>query len=244
MDAMDVLWTGGWDSTFRVLELAVIENKRVQPHYIVGPYHSLAQEVIAMTRIRQRVRDTFPTRAANLLPVNMVWGESIPRDEEINRCFQRLKTLVHIGGQYEQLAYFGRYTGKELELCIEKLSGFNADLLLFRDFIRPLLIGKGHECRIEGPLPEPAIKMFTYFRFPVCHLTKAEMRAISEDQGFSDIMELTWFCHYPKHGLPCGKCRPCLMAPATGIKYTFYQQTMWDKISEVKKQLLQRKKPS
>jgi hypothetical protein len=225
-----------------------MEDRSVQPHYIVGPYQSLSQEVIAMTRIRDRLINHFPVKARNLLPVNMVWGESIPREEDIKRWFQRLKEMVHIGDQYEVLANFSRNM-KEPELCLEKdlfspppalVSDHRAELVLFRDFIRPLLKGTGHECRVEGPFPEPAAKMFKYFRFPLSQLTKAEMRKISEEHDFFDIMELTWFCHYPKHGLPCGKCRPCQIASLTGIRYTFYEQTLGDKIHDLRKHFLGR----
>ncbi len=206
-----------------------------------------------MTKIRDRLQTKFPARATELLPVNMIWGESIPKDEEINRWFQRLSGLVHIGGQYKILANFARNCSCELELCVEKdafltippsdlMADHSAELLLFRDFVGPSLNGKGHECRVEGPFPEPAVEMFKYFRFPVSHLTKAEMRTISEEKDFFDIMELIWFCHYPKQGLPCGKCRPCQIAPATGIEYTFYQPTALDKIGEMKKHVLKRKK--
>jgi len=238
MDIFNVLWTGGWDSTYRVLELLLIEDQGVRPYYVVAPQPSLAHEILAMTQIRHRLEAGFPDQAARLLPVELVHYEAIPMDEEISGWFQRMKSLVHIGNQYEGLARFAKYNVTEPELCIESITLFDAELLLFRDFVRPLLRGKGHECRIVGPFPEPAVQMFKYFRFPISHLTKADMRRISEEHGFSDIMKLTWFCHFPKNGLPCGKCRPCVMAPATGLEYTFYQENAWDKINNMRKRFL------
>jgi len=242
MDVINVLWTGGWDSTYRVLELLLIENQSVRPYYVVAPHPSLAHEILAMAQIRHRIEVSFPDQAARLLQVQLVHCEAVPQDEEITKWFHRMKSLVHIGNQYEGLALFAKYYVTEPELCIERVSSFDEGLLIFRDFVRPLLRGKGHECRIEGPFPEPAVQMFKYFRFPITHLTKADMRKISEEEGFLDIMKLTWFCHFPKNGLPCGKCRPCLMAPASGLEYPFYKDSVWDKIAGVRNRFLFRPK--
>jgi len=186
MDPVNVLWTGGWDSTYRVLELLLIEDHIVRPYYIVNPKRkSIAYEIIAMAQIRHRIEAAFPDQAVKLLPVELVHSEAILQDEEITRCYQRMKTLVRIGSQYKELARFAKYNVTEPELCIEKISDFDTEL--FRDFVWPLLKGEGHEARIEGPFPEPAIEMFKYFRFPINHLTKADMRKISEEKGFFDI---------------------------------------------------------
>lgn len=233
MDAINVLWTGGWDSTYRVLDLLLIENQRVRPYYIVDPDRlSIANEIIAMTRIQHHIQISFPARAPGLLPVEFVHLESIRADEEISRWHQRLATRVHIGTQYDWLARFAKHHVTEPELCIEHIT--MGDTELFRNFVRPVLRGEGHACRAEGPFPEPGIQMFTYFRFPIIHLKKAEMRKLSEKHGFSDILELTWFCHTPRKGLPCGKCRPCLLASESGFHYTVYQSSAWDMINSLR----------
>jgi hypothetical protein len=234
MGEINILWSGGWDSTYRVLELILIENQTVRPHYIVNSnLKSLPNEIIAMTRIRDHIKAAFPDQAARLLPVEFIHLEAIPPDEEITKLFQQLKSKIHIGKQYEWLARFAKHNAKELELCVER----NPDTStqgIFHNSVRPLLKGTGHECKIEGPLPDPALQIFTYFRYPLMlRLTKADMRAIAEEHGFIDIMKLTWFCHYPKNGLPCGHCRPCSLAHHTGFEYTFYQPTVWDKTHDL-----------
>lgn len=37
MQTHHLLWTGGWDSTFRVLQLLLCSRDAVQPHYIIDP---------------------------------------------------------------------------------------------------------------------------------------------------------------------------------------------------------------
>lgn len=232
MDEINVLWTGGWDSTYRILELLFIENHPVRPYYIVDPNRkSLAYEIIAMTRIRTHLQITSPAQSNKLLPTEMVLTEAIPPDTEISGRFYRLESKVRIGSQYDWLARFAKSTGKELELCVEKNAVTYSEL--FREIIAPLLRGQGHFCRIEGPFLDPDAQLFTYFRFPVIHLSKEDMRIISEKQGFFDIMRLTWFCLTPRKGFPCGECRPCSIAPQSGLEYPFYPAKTGEKIIRV-----------
>ncbi len=43
------------------------------------------------------------------------------------------------------------------------------------------------------------------------------MGAIAVQEGFDDLLQLTWFCHRPVLGLlPCGTCRPCVLARQNG----------------------------
>jgi hypothetical protein len=234
MEEINILWSGGWDSTYRVLELLLIENQKVHPYYIVDPMRkSIPNEIIAMTLINHRIQTTFPDQAARLMPAELIHLEAIPPDEEITGWFNYLGSKIHIGAQYEWLPRFAKHKANKLELCVER----NPDTStqgIFHNSVRPLLKGTGHECKIEGPLPDPALQIFTYFRYPLMlRLTKADMRAIAEEHGFIDIMKLTWFCHNPRNGLPCGHCRPCSLAHHTGFDYTFYQPTVWDKTHDL-----------
>ena len=57
------------------------------------------------------------------------------------------------------------------------------------------------------------MQLFKYFRLPIAHLTKLDMKAIAEKYNFIDIMNRTWSCFTPKYEddliIPCGKCSPC-----------------------------------
>ena len=213
MDTINVLWTGGWDSTYRVLELLVMENQTVRPYYIVDPgRRSIANEIIAMARIRHYIETTFPTQAARLLPTEMVYLDAIPPDDEITGWIRQLASRTHVGSQYDWLARFAKYNATELELCAVRFAPVHSGL--FGDYIVPLLVGKGHSCRIEGPFLEPGTEAFKYFRFPTIHLTKGEIRILSEKQGFIDGMKLTWFCLDPQRGtslraVPALQSGPC-----------------------------------
>jgi hypothetical protein len=52
-----LLWTGGWDSTFRLIELARA-GEEVQPHYLVDVWRkSVRHEFLAMDSIRRMIAD-------------------------------------------------------------------------------------------------------------------------------------------------------------------------------------------
>ena len=49
-----LLWTGGWDSTFRLLYHVLIDKQPVQPIYFINPdRQSLREELKSMALIRK-----------------------------------------------------------------------------------------------------------------------------------------------------------------------------------------------
>lgn len=47
------------------------------------------------------------------------------------------------------------------------------------------------------------------------------MKSWAEDRGLMEIMNLTWFCHNPMNGKPCGQCNPCKYTIEEGLTYRF-----------------------
>ena len=48
-------------------------------------------------------------------------------------------------------------------------------------------------------------------------MTKRHMQAEARLSGFDDLMNLTWFCHRPRKGAPCGTCNPCIYTIEEGL---------------------------
>jgi hypothetical protein len=68
-----LLWTRGWDSTFRLLAALLIERRAVRPFYMVdGLRHrpGVPEERQAMRRIRQLIAHWHPEAAPHLLPTS------------------------------------------------------------------------------------------------------------------------------------------------------------------------------
>lgn len=98
-----VFWTGGWDSTYRVVELSR-RPVTIRPVYVREPTRKSAHlELRAMERISSNLAARPGTRAS-LEPVTVVDYESLPVDEAVSRSYAAMCERVRLGSQYEYLA--------------------------------------------------------------------------------------------------------------------------------------------
>jgi hypothetical protein len=66
-----LLWTGGWDSTFRLIDLALTRKFRVQPYYLLDvSRRSTGHELLAMTRLRDLLERRDVAVRDRLLPIH------------------------------------------------------------------------------------------------------------------------------------------------------------------------------
>ncbi len=105
----------------------------------------------------------------------------------------------------------------DLELSIETRSpGF------FNSYVKPYIIrvkdGDSFNFQLQENLPNPEIKFFKYFRYPIHELSKLDLQKLAIGHQFIDIMNYTWFCHSPQNGVPCGVCSPCRITMAEGLR--------------------------
>jgi 7-cyano-7-deazaguanine synthase len=191
-----LLWTGGWDSSFRLMQLTLVEGRPVQPIYLLSPGRSsTVQEIRAMDTIREGV--TARLREPGLLaPTEVhVWSH-YPPGPRLQSLFDSIEARQHIGIQYLHLA------------AVAEARGWNG-----------VEIGVLQADR-WGPLDEPPLaELFRYWSFPLFNMEKEEMREVARQHGFLDLLLQRWFCHRPLRGKPCGMCRPCLAANRDGIAF-------------------------
>jgi hypothetical protein len=208
-----LLWTGGWDSTYRLLSLVLIERRAVQPYYVLDDATlrpSVPAERNAMARIRDQLRERAPHAARLIHPTIECNLHEIGPNAEITQQFERSLRSAFIGGQYEWLARF----------CVERgIDGL--ELSIHRDDrARELLEDLIDESRMQlAPrhAGDPRYELFKYFRFPLFDKTKRQMREESQSARFDELMQLTWFCHRPVKGEPCGRCNPCIYTIQEGL---------------------------
>lgn len=206
-----VLWTGGWDSTFRVLDLALREGKRVQPHYILDPGRvSTMYELRAVDQIRLAAnRRCGEDRIGE--PRRIHLDEIIVADR-IREAQQELAARHHIGDQYAYLvAYAEQYRLDSLELCVHVDD-------------RAYALAKAGSSLSEDEHNDANARgvgsYLSRFAFPVLELSKTDMLRAAQHCGFADLMALSWFCHLPTaSGRPCGFCRPCRWTVSEGLPY-------------------------
>lgn len=219
-DAINLLWTGGWDSTFRLLSLLLIHNKTVQPYYLIDLGRpSFGREIQAMHEIKEMVFQRKPAARDLLRPIFYRELSDIPADAAIDAQLERLKTQNHLGNQYGFIARFAHSMGlNDLELSIHRDDKAHV-------FVAPHAEPIGSESGADDAVytlqshpNDPDLELFRPFRFPLLDMTKLQMLKVAQERGFADIMESTWFCFWPtRKGRPCGICPPCRYTLEEGL---------------------------
>ena len=217
MDTAHVLWTGGWDSSFRVLDLVLVRHTTVQPWYIIDEKRaSSGKEIDTMLALRARIAERDADAAARLLPTRYCEKNALPADPLIKSQFHRLTKQAKLGTQYKWLADFAvAECLDELELSVHREDKAHAFL---EPNVRLADTSYGPTYRLQEPVDDPDVMLFKRFRFPLLDWTKPEMATYAAKHDFEDLMEHTWFCHAPKGGRPCGMCPPCGFTMAEGLK--------------------------
>ena len=212
----NILWTSGWDSTFQLVRSLINDTSEIQPIYLIDESRSsTAMELLAMKRIKQQIRTDLPARADSLLPVRFVAVSDLADNERIAVAFAEVRKRRQIGTQYEWLGRFCCQFGvSDLQLCIHKDDRAHdalQNLVEHRD-------GTLQNYRVtEKHAGTQEYELFKYYSFPVFDLSKREMQSIAQELGFTAIMKLTWFCHAPRDGMPCGICGPCRFTIEEGL---------------------------
>lgn len=225
IEPVNLLWTGGWDSTFRLAQLILILKKKVQPYYIIDSNRkSLRQEIIAIEKITKMLFEKEATAKKLLLPIKFSLTSEIRINQNISSTYKRLKVLSSIGSQYDWLARFCFDNSiSNMELCIEKEENGRAYRII-KDCI-VLLNTETYSSYIVDKKFEQTdtYELFKFFSFPIIHISKSEMAEIARDYDFIEILHASWFCHNPlKNSVPCGTCNPCIdhMKSNLGFRFT------------------------
>ncbi len=209
---VNIFWTGGWDSTFRVMQLLIEEKRKVQPHFVVRGQASVGKEITTMIDIRRELFRNYPVTRDLLLPTEYIDVRNIIEKQEITNAVNYIKKRQEFAQQYD---FCSRYCFQndidDMEMCIHKDD--KAHKLL-----APYL--ENSTWKINGEKTEKGQKaydVFQYYRFPLFSMTKLDMKKIAKSCGWLDLLEMTWFCASPYKGKPCGFCGPCTYVIDEGL---------------------------
>jgi len=215
-----VLWTGGYDSTFRIAELSRYDII-IQPYYLSDrKRRSEAFEMHAISEITSVIERNPETRC-RILPLEIHKVSEFKPDREIVEAYDRLRSVSYIGPQYVWLAQFAK-SNPGLELCIEKLaSESGATYCISRNGeLRKINSGDlAYWVLDQENSNKDILTIFGSMHFPIIQISKMEMLDGYRIMGFSEILEKTWFCHTPVRGEPCGVCNPCRHAIQEGLGF-------------------------
>lgn len=218
VNPVNLLWTGGWDSTFRLLQLLLLQRIEVAPIYLQdGTRASTMTELETIARIGARLREEHPHTRALLRPLRIADAADVAGDADIDAALGEVRKRVYIGSQYAWLAAFCKRNGlADIELCVHVDDKVQA---LLRDFVAESEHPSGYPTVRVDPRREGSaeFELFRYFSFPVFRIDKLGMARQAEEEGWSAYMDMTWFCHSPVRGKPCGVCGPCVYTIEEGL---------------------------
>lgn len=215
-ESIDLLWTGGWDSTFRLLQILLEEKRKVQPFYVIDPErNSTGVEIQSMHRVKNILNQKYPHTRALFSPTKYINLESIEPDEAITNAYETLKKYVPLGNQYEWLPRFCKqHNYHAVELAIENIENKEDRWPNYPYFKNNFSDEPDRRSEKEHLIYSTSKTLFQYFSFPIIHLTKKETFSIAQRNGWLPILGKTWFCYQPLYvpfrGLtPCGNCITC-----------------------------------
>lgn len=223
MKKVNILWTGGWDSTYRVLSLM---NKPVsiQPYYLKGKRKTEDRELKAIETITEDIRN-HPSTKCELLDLIVVNISDVPLDDEVTRAYYNILRTDSFGSQYDWLGRFAK-TIKNLEINMHKDDTAN----FFKKYGELI---KKYDDEIgdyyvldQNKSSEDLLKVFGNFHYPILYVTKLEMKEWAIQSGLIEIMHKTWFCYRPVNNEPCGRCHPCNYTINEGLEYRFSESAM------------------
>lgn len=224
-EPVKLFWTGGWDSTFRFIQLLFIHKMVVQPYYIIDPgRNSTLIEIKTMLDIKKALFEIKSDLKHLILPTIYKELSQIEPSVQIAESYKRLTLVENIGIQYEWLARFCDDEGiMEIEISNETaiFDEDNRTRKLLGDDLDRFETQRGVYYKMnERRKDSDVYKIYGNFIFPVFDFTKLDMVEICKSQGTLDVMKLTWFCHSPdRKNKPCGKCHPCRTVVKEGLSW-------------------------
>ena len=124
-----VFWTGGYDSTFRIIQLSLYKVF-IQPIYISDNRLSEKNELQAISEITSLLKNRDETKA---LFFDLIYVEkhSIKSNIDITNSYLKLWEKYKLGSQYDWLARYAHEHNIKIELGLEKEIKSHAYQVLF-----------------------------------------------------------------------------------------------------------------
>lgn len=214
---VNLLFTGGLDSTYRLCRLAREKDVVVQPIYIVFPNRpETEREILAQEKVLSYV-SSRPGTVAEILPVDRVRRDDIPKDKRILDLELPLAEYG-LGWQFLYIALYAKWN-PGLELCQEEVWETFPKTVRFVE-------KDGHTVMDAGGAGELFTILFKDLYFPILGVSRRQMADDLAAWGYDGIWELIWFCYGAIDGEPCGICDNCRKKITDGLRFLFSDRAM------------------
>jgi 7-cyano-7-deazaguanine synthase in queuosine biosynthesis len=215
-----ILWTGGWDSTFRLLQLVIEYKVPVQPIYLIDfNRKSFPLEIAVIQKIKDALGEEHPYTRKLIRPTKLYLIDDLQSNRDVEANFKKLLGQQYLGVQYKHFANLVRnekITAMELSIHRDDRAHMFLD-----GYVKEIHSAIGTVTKLDQKRSPAPLNIFRSLTFPLFNLTKTEMHKRAIELGFDTYMHMTWFCYNPVGGemIPCGRCNPC--------KYTKSEDMAW-----------------
>lgn len=237
MERVNVFWTGGLDSTYRICQLSKL-NVEICPYYFRFPFRCNGKEEL---RAIQIISDKISRRAdtkAVLRPLRIIEMDQLDDEREIKEAYEWVKehSIVEYGLkrfpiQYLYLASYCKKQGMECEIGSE-YEPHSRLVMMIKKYGALKKVEKAEisYVQLDEEKSNPyLLSLLRYFHYPLplFQMTKLDEVEDFKRMGMEDIISDTWFCHHPIKGQPCGFCSPCRQVVAAKMTYRLPKSAIW-----------------
>lgn len=221
MEKIEVLWSGGWDSTFMLCLLAKTKDAVIQPFYLDIHRHIRKRELMAVSAILKVLRKKKDLKAV-IRPVRYVDMKYFSPAQDVLDAFDKYKSEPYlIGGQQRYIAEFskshkGICWGQERYL---ETPGHMTRLLYEKGHMKFDKDGVGYFDRDD--CDPDVFTLFGNLSCPVAKYSELMMWDKIREWHYEDVFSHISFCYYPVDGKPCGVCLPCRVKLKQGLTWFF-----------------------
>jgi 7-cyano-7-deazaguanine synthase in queuosine biosynthesis len=207
---VNILWTGGWESTCRITFLLRETDHIIQPYYLIDLMRkSYPVEIETMYRIKKALSVKFDI--SRIRPINFYCVNDIAENPVITRNFNEVGTPIKLGIQYDWVARFlDQHEIHNMELSIEKGRIYNH----IHESLELVSNTQGSYHVLKKEYFNTELSLFKDIHFPLITYTPVTLLEKVKKLDLMDIMLLTWFCDRPlyhpvKKHIPCYWCKSC-----------------------------------
>lgn len=231
----NLFWTGGFDSTFRLLQLVndsevveinlfyigtLIDNiKRMDSLFLDARRHSFEKELMTMSKILSTIDTTkikkFTIWSNNdrLLLCTMIFPYDFMNyinREEINYSndvkINQFDLWIN-GFILRPVTQYGAISQLLHELEVDAEIGIEKEGGIWTRTNKFFKEKKEHNKIQFNFFPGKAA--FDRYELPLYDVSRKDMIEIAKKNDWMRILFMTWSCWYPQDNIPCGKCDMC-----------------------------------
>ena len=207
---IEVLWSGGWDSTFMLCYLAkTFPNAIIQPYYLNIDRPIQKQELQSIRKIFKLLKTKKDLKAKILSP-KIVEQKFLSPDKDVCSSYSKLCVKPYnVGGQYKFIAQFAK---SHPGICWGQERYFETP-----GHLTSLFHDKGnikfdiHQIGyfVKEDCDNDVFTIFGNLSCPIMHFSELMMLEKIKEWHYEDIFKLISFCYFPIDNEPCGICYYC-----------------------------------